>query len=153
MEKKNLSAFRDYVKTKYRFAQMYANQLSKFGENNFRKKVFSIKSNLANDAIADEQLYIPINLARAVTRTFTNYVIGKGFSVDFGDEESNKSFVAMADELKLQNLLSVGSRFTPSDTPSRRLCTGPNTVSWKRKVAIGQAVYRGSQITSFDAQK
>ena len=106
MEKKNLSAFRDYVKTKYRFAQMYANQLSKFGENNFRKKVFSIKSNLANDAIADEQLYIPINLARAVTRTFTNYVIGKGFSVDFGDEESNKSFVAMADELKLQNLLN-----------------------------------------------
>lgn len=106
MEKKNLSAFRDYVKTKYRFAQMYANQLSKFGENNFRKKVFSIKSNLANDALADEQLYIPINLARAVTRTFTNYVIGKGFSVDFGEEQVNKSFVAIADKLKLQNLLN-----------------------------------------------
>ncbi len=106
MEKKNLSAFRDYVKTKYRFAQMYANQLSKFGENNFRKKVFSIKSNLANDALADEQLYIPINLARAVTRTFTNYVIGKGFSVDFGDEGSNKDFVAIADDLKLQTLLN-----------------------------------------------
>lgn len=106
MEKKNLSAFRDYVKTKYRFAQMYANQLSKFGENNFRKKVFSIKSNLANDALTDEQLYIPINLARAVTRTFTNYVIGKGFSVDFGEEQVNKSFVAIADELKLQNLLN-----------------------------------------------
>lgn len=106
MEKKNLSAFRDYIKSKYRFAQMYANQLSKFGENNFRKKVFSIKSNLGNNDFQDEQLYIPINIARAVTRTFTNYVIGKGFSVDFGDNELNKLFVDIADNLKLQTLLN-----------------------------------------------
>jgi len=106
MEKKNLSAFRDYIKSKYRFAQMYANQLSKFGENNFRKKVFSIKSNLGNNDFQDEQLYIPINIARAVTRTFTNYVIGKGFSVDFGDDELNKLFVDIADNLKLQTLLN-----------------------------------------------
>nr|DAT30105.1 MAG TPA: portal protein [Caudoviricetes sp.] len=106
MEKKNLSAFRDYIKSKYRFAQMYANQLSKFGENNFRKKVFSIKSNLGNNDFQDEQLYIPINIARAVTRTFTNYVIGKGFSVDFGDDELNKVFVDIADNLKLQTLLN-----------------------------------------------
>ena len=106
MEKKNLSAFRDYIKSKYRFAQMYANQLSKFGENNFRKNVFSIKSNLGNNDFQDEQLYIPINIARAVTRTFTNYVIGKGFSVDFGDDELNKLFVDIADNLKLQTLLN-----------------------------------------------
>ena len=106
MEKKNLSAFRDYIKSKYRFAQMYANQLSKFGENNFRKKVFSIKSNLGNNDFQDEQLYIPINIARAVTRTFTNYVIGKGFSVDFGDNELNKLFVDISDNLKLQTLLN-----------------------------------------------
>ena len=106
MEKKNLSAFRDYIKSKYRFAQMYANQLSKFGENNFRKKVFSIKSNLGNNDFQDEQLYIPINIARAVTRTFTNYVIGKGFSVDFGDDELNKVFVDISDNLKLQTLLN-----------------------------------------------
>lgn len=106
MEKKNLSAFRDYIKSKYRFAQMYANQLSKFGENNFRKKVFSIKSNLGNNDFQDEQLYIPINIARAVTRTFTNYVIGKGFSVDFGDDELNKLFVDISDNLKLQTLLN-----------------------------------------------
>lgn len=106
MDKKNLSSFRDYVKTKHRFAQMYANQLSKFGENNFRKKVFSIKSNLSGDHNADEQLYIPINIARAVTRTYTNYVIGKGFSVDRGDEEINAKFVALADQLQLQILLN-----------------------------------------------
>ena len=106
MEKKNLSAFRDYIKSKYRFAQMYANQLSKFGENNFRKNVFSIKSNLGNNDFQDEQLYIPINIARAVTRTFTNYVIGKGFSVDFGDDELNKVFVDISDNLKLQTLLN-----------------------------------------------
>lgn len=61
MDTINLSAFRDYVKTKFRFTQIYANQLSKFTERNFRKRIFAIKSNLG-EAEQDEQLYIPINL-------------------------------------------------------------------------------------------
>ena len=105
MDTINLSAFRDYVKTKFRFTQIYANQLSKFTERNFRKRIFAIKSNLG-ETEQDEQLYIPINLWRAVTRTYTDYVIGKGFSADFGVDTDNKEFVKISDEIWLQLLLN-----------------------------------------------
>ena len=105
MDTINLSAFRDYVKTKFRFTQIYANQLSKFGERNFRKRIFAIKSNLG-ETEQDEQLYIPINLWRAVTRTYTDYVIGKGFSADFWVDTDNKEFVKISDEIWLQLLLN-----------------------------------------------
>ena len=60
--KKNLSMFRDYVRTKYKYAQIFSNQISKFAERDFRSKTFVIKSDLAHDFEKDEYLYIPVNL-------------------------------------------------------------------------------------------
>jgi hypothetical protein len=60
--KKNLSMFREYIKTKYKYAQIYSNQVSKFAERDYRSSVFKIKSDLAHDVEKDELLYIPVNL-------------------------------------------------------------------------------------------
>jgi hypothetical protein len=62
MERKNLEIFRNFIKSKYKFAQIYANQISPFAERNFRKKTFAIKSDLAHDFEKDNVLYIPVNL-------------------------------------------------------------------------------------------
>jgi len=37
---------------------------------------------------------------------------------------------------KVHTLPSLGVRFTPSDTPSRRECMGPNIVEWNNTVCI-----------------
>jgi len=60
--KKNLSMFREYIKTKYKYAQIFSNQISKFSEKDYRTSVFKIKSDLAHDFEKDEYLYIPVNL-------------------------------------------------------------------------------------------
>jgi hypothetical protein len=63
------------MRLKYKYAQIYSNQMSKFSEKDFRKQAFKIKSDLSNDYRKDEYLYIPVNLGRVITRTYTNYVI------------------------------------------------------------------------------
>jgi hypothetical protein len=60
--RKNLSMFREYVKTKYKYAQIFSNQISKFSEKDYRKQAFAIKSDLSHDYRKDQYLYIPINL-------------------------------------------------------------------------------------------
>ena len=56
--KKNLFQFKEFIKTKYKFAQLYSNQTSKFAERDFRSSIFKIKSDLSNDLYKDEFLYI-----------------------------------------------------------------------------------------------
>ena len=104
--KKNLSMFRDYVRTEYKYAQIFSNQISKFAERDFRSKAFVIKSDLAHDFEKDEYLYIPVNLGRAITRTYTDYVIGMGYNVDFGSDEVNERFTQIDDAIKLQKTLN-----------------------------------------------
>lgn len=84
---------------------IYSNSIWKFAEKNNRSKVFTIKSDLAHEFDKDEFLYIPINLGRAITRIFKDYVIGMGFSVDFNNEDWNKKFVEFADKIHLQIIL------------------------------------------------
>jgi hypothetical protein len=59
---KNLSLFREFLKLKYKYAVIYANQVSKFSEKTLRKKAYTIKSDLAHNFDKDEFLYVPINL-------------------------------------------------------------------------------------------
>ena len=102
---KDLSLFREFLKAKHKYAIIYANQTSQFAEKNYRKKAFTIKSDLAHDFDKDEILYIPVNLWRVITRIFKDYVIGMWFSVDFGDEEKNAKFVSLSDRIELKLLL------------------------------------------------
>ena len=104
--KKNLSMFREYIKTKYKYAQIFSNQISKFSEKDYRKSVFKIKSDLAHDFEKDEYLYIPVNLWRAITRAYTDFVIGMWYNVDFWKDEVNEKFVEIDDWIKLQKLLN-----------------------------------------------
>lgn len=102
---KNLSLFREFLKQKHKYAIIYANQTSQFAEKNYRKKAFTIKSDLAHDFDKDEYLYIPVNLGRAITRIFKDYVIGMWFSVDFWDDKKNEKFVELWDKIKLKIIL------------------------------------------------
>lgn len=104
--KKNLFQFKEFIKTKYKFAQLYSNQTSKFAERDFRSSIFKIKSDLSNDLYKDEFLYIPINFARAITWIYTNYVIGMWYSVDFWSDEVNDEFVKITDYMQLQKTLN-----------------------------------------------
>lgn len=97
---KNLALFREFIKNKHKYAIIYANQMSQFSDKNYRKKAFTIKSDLAHDFDKDEYLYIPVNIGRAITRIFKDYVIGMGFSVDFWNDEKNKKFVELWDKIK-----------------------------------------------------
>ena len=106
MERKNLELFRNFIKTKYKFAQIYSNQISTFSEKNFRNKTFRIKSDLAHDSWKDDVLYIPVNLGRVVTRIYKDYVIGMGYNVDFGNDERNERFIQISDKLGLQKILN-----------------------------------------------
>lgn len=102
---KNLAMFREFIKQKHKFAIIYANQNSQFAEKNYRKKAYTIKSDLAHDFDKDEYLYIPVNLWRAITRIFKDYVIGMWYSVDFWNEENNQAFVELSDKIKLKLIL------------------------------------------------
>ncbi len=104
---KKTNPFKSVIKSKARFAQMFANEVSGFAENNYRKKVFSIKSTLSGDVYTDELLYMAINVPRKITRTFTNYVVGKGIKVDFGKKDINEKFVKMWDEQGRQQKLNT----------------------------------------------
>lgn len=104
--KKNISMFREYVKTKYKYAQIFSNQVSTFAERDFRSSVFKIKSDLAHDFDKDEVLYIPINLWRAITRAYTDYVIGMWYNVDFWSDELNGQFTEIDDAIRLQKKLN-----------------------------------------------
>lgn len=82
---------------------MYSNSTSQFAEQDFRADAFKIKSDLAHDVTKDEQLYISLNIPRAVTRIYTDYVIGLGYGVDFNKgDEINKVFVDLSDQTQLQ---------------------------------------------------
>lgn len=94
------------MRLKYKYAQIYSNQMSKFSEKDFRKQAFKIKSDLSNDYRKDEYLYIPVNLWRVITRTYTNYVIWNGYNVNFNNDTTDKRFTELSDELKLQILLN-----------------------------------------------
>ena len=104
--KKNLSMFREYIKTKYKYAQIFSNQVSKFAERDYRSNVFKIKSDLAHDFDKDEILYIPVNLWRAITRAYTDFVIGMWYNVDFGDDELNDMLTKIDDWIRLQRILN-----------------------------------------------
>lgn len=106
MERKSLEQFKNFIASKYKFAQIYANEVSKFSERNFRKKTFTIKSDLAHDFDKDDTLYIPMNLWRVITRIFKDYVIGMGYTADFGDDKDNEEFINLADNLWLQKILN-----------------------------------------------
>ena len=103
--KKNLALFREFLKLKHKYAIIYANQTNQFSEKNFRSKAFTIKSDLAHDFDKDEYLYIPVNLGRAITRIFKDYVIGMWYSVDFWNDEKNTKFVELSDKIKLKLIL------------------------------------------------
>lgn len=98
--------FREYIKTKYKYAQIFSNQVSKFAERDFRSSVFTIKSDLAHDFDKDEFLYIPVNLWRAITRAYTDYVIGMWFNVDFWSNDYNDLFTEIDDWIRLQKKLN-----------------------------------------------
>lgn len=98
--------FREFQKSRYRFACIYSNNVSHFGDKKERRKVFNLKSDLAHDFEKDEELYININYWRTVTRIFRDYVIGMWFNVDFSDAEKNQKFVKMADKISLQERLN-----------------------------------------------
>ena len=102
---KNLALFREFLKQKHKFAIIYANQVSKYSEKDYRKKAFTIKSDLAHDFEKDEYLYIPVNIGRAITRIFKDYVIWMWFSVDFWNDEKNQKFVELWDKIKLKLIL------------------------------------------------
>ena len=102
---KNMALFREFLKLKHKYAIIYANQTSKFAEKDYRKKAFTIKSDLAHDFDKDEYLYIPINIGRAITRIFKDYVIGMWYSVDFWNDADNKEFVDLWDKIKLKLVL------------------------------------------------
>ena len=102
---KNLALFREFLKQKHKYAIIYANQTNQFSEKNYRKKAYTIKSDLAHDFDKDEYLYIPVNLGRAITRIFKDYVIGMWFSVDFWNDEKNDKFVELADKVELKLIL------------------------------------------------
>lgn len=108
---KNLSLFREFLKLKYKYAVIYANQVSKFSEKTLRKKAYTIKSDLAHNFDKDEFLYVPINLWRAITRIFKDFVIGMGFSVDFWNDEINNKFVEITDKLNLKIILDEAVNF------------------------------------------
>ena len=102
---KNLALFREFLKLKHKYAIIYANQTSKFAEKDYRKRAFTIKSDLAHDFDKDEYLYIPINIGRAITRIFKDYVIWMWMSVDFWNDETNEEFVQLSDEIKMKLVL------------------------------------------------
>ena len=102
---KNLALFREFLKQKHKYAIIYANQTNQFSEKNFRSKAFTIKSDLAHDFDKDEYLYIPVNLWRAITRIFKDYVIGMWYSVDFWNDDKNNKFVELSDKIKLKLVL------------------------------------------------
>ena len=104
--KKNLSMFKNFVKSKYKYAQIFSNQTSKFAEKDFRKSIYKIKSDLSHDMDKDEFLYIPINFWRAITWIYTDYVIWMWFSADFKSDEINEKFVNIADAIQLQKTLN-----------------------------------------------
>ena len=105
--RKNLSMFREYVKTKYKYAQIFSNQISKFSEKDYRKQAFAIKSDLSHDYRKDQYLYIPINLWRAITEAYTDYTIWMWFNVDFSwNEKANKVFTDISDKIWLQKILN-----------------------------------------------
>lgn len=101
---KNLAPFREFIKQNHKYAVIYANSVSKYATGkNFREEAFKVKSDLAHDIEKDEVLYIPVNLARVITRIFRDYVIGLGYNVDFAKgDEINKAFVETSDEIELQ---------------------------------------------------
>ena len=98
--------FREYIKTKYKYAQIYSNQVSKFAERDYRKSVFKIKSDLAHDVEKDELLYIPVNLWRAITRAYTDYVIWMWYNVDFWKDDLNEAFIKINDAIRIQKKLN-----------------------------------------------
>lgn len=98
--------FREFVKTKYKYAQIFSNQISKFSEKDFRRRAYTIKSNLSHDYQKDEYLYIPINLWRAITEAYTDYVIGMWYNADFGDDKANELLTEIADKISLQKTLN-----------------------------------------------
>lgn len=103
METRNLSPFREFIKDNYKYALMYSNSTSSFSEQNFRADAFKIKSDLAHDVTKDEQLYMSLNLPRAITRIFTDYVIGLGYNVDFNiGQDINEAFIKLSDQTELQ---------------------------------------------------
>jgi hypothetical protein len=103
MEQRNLAPFKTFVKQNRKYALIYANSITEFAERDFRADAFKIKSDLAHDVNKDEQLYIPINLARAITRIFKDFVIGLGYGVDFNKgADTNEKFVEISDSIELQ---------------------------------------------------
>lgn len=98
--------FREFVKTKYKYAQIFSNQVSTFAERDFRSNVFKIKSDLAHDFDKDEVLYIPVNLWRAITRAYTDYVIWMWYNVDFWSDEYNTALTEIDDWIRLQKKLN-----------------------------------------------
>lgn len=103
MEQRNLAPFKTFVKQNRKYALIYANSITEFAERDFRADAFKIKSDLAHDVNKDEQLYIPINLARPITRIFKDFVIGLGYVVDFNKgADINENFVKISDSIELQ---------------------------------------------------
>lgn len=100
--KKNMSLFREFIKSNQKYAMIYSNSTSSFAEKNFREQVFKIKSDLAHDKVKDDKLYISVNLWRAITRIFTDYVIGNWIIVDFNDDKANQTFIETSDTIWLQ---------------------------------------------------
>lgn len=107
MEKKDLTVFSQFVKNKYKYASIYANSVSQFAERTQRWKIFKIKSDLAHDFDKDEFLYIPVNMGRAITRIFKDFVIGMWYDVDFWSDEINEKFVKISDKIGLQEILDT----------------------------------------------
>ncbi len=98
--------FREFQKGRYRFACMYTNTSSHFGDKKERRKVFNLKSDLAHDFEKDEELYISINYWRTITRIFRDYVIWMWFNVDYNNPKKNIDFVKRADIIWLQEKLN-----------------------------------------------
>ena len=110
METRNLSPFKEFIKLNYKYALMYSNSVSSFAEQNFRADAFKIKSDLAHNVTKDEQLYMSLNFPRAITRVYTDYVIGLGYNVDFNQgDEINKVFVDISDKTQLHLKLIEGA--------------------------------------------
>lgn len=102
METRNLSPFREFIKSNYKYALMYSNSTSQYAEKSFRADAFKIKSDLAHDVTKDEQLYMSLNLPRAVTRIYTDYVIGLGYNVSFNKgKDIDDIFTQISDKTQL----------------------------------------------------
>ena len=72
-------------------------------------------------------LHISCNLAFSVSRT-SSRLLNRGLSTRLSSFHPHSQYM----QLKLHSLPFSGSRFTPSDTPNLRECTGPYIISRNR---------------------